>query len=184
MACCFKIVEAQAVLVGLNMHEPLLGTQHTTHIALRAHLQCCAAIGLRGAWFAMVWLHFCNLCSCALVSVVCGFVAVFCVCRRLRADVSRVPCFPHLSVCHTTILSFFGCAIVCGHPFSVLFLFAVVAVIVVIVLLLCLCVMLGLCCGLVIVVAWLRLLLALLSPCGFYHVVFQSGLELPGFQVQ
>ena len=38
--------------------------------------------------------------------------------------------------------------------------------------LVCLCVVLGLCCGLVIVVAWLRLLLALLSPCGFYHVVF------------
>ena len=35
-----------------------------------------------------------------------------------------------ICVCHTTILSFFGCAIVCGHPFSVLFLFAVVAVIV------------------------------------------------------
>ena len=76
-----------------------------------------------------------------------------------------------ICVCHTTILSFFGCEIVCGDPFFVLFLLAVVAVIVVIVLL-CLCVMLGLCCGLVIVVAWLRLLLALLSPCGFYHVVF------------
>ena len=98
--------------------------------------KCCvcicgsAAIGLRGAWFAMVcaFLQFCALvllfsCSCC-VRICRGVLRVsvdVCVPIYLVWHVSRI------CVYRTTILSFFGCAIVCGHKFSVLFLFAVVA---------------------------------------------------------
>ena len=101
-----------------------------------------APIGLRGAWFVMVLLHFSNfasLCFCECCVRLCHGVlrvSTF-ACRHIPCAMFICVC---LSVCHTMILSFFGCAVVRGHSFSVVFLFAVVAVIVVIALLLCLCV--------------------------------------------